>query len=298
MIKSGLNIRSVKHLCMRLRTSERELTSIMSDPSRFYRFREISKDGKIRIVARIYGPLRVIQDRLQDELRRLQYPVELQGGFRGRSNVSNANIHLRPAAILKSDISNFYPSVSNAKVYRVFCNVLGCSPAVSRILTRLCTLNGALPQGAPTSSILAGLASMNLLRRARKLAQTHRARFSLYVDDLTLSGPKHVTQLESLVCRMIEQSGFRPNRGKTYGVQVGEFVVTGVRIEKQIDCPSKKLREIDIEIDKVRTDNHSPRQVRSLEGKIRYVTGLNRGAANLRARRLRRRLRKLRQEPR
>ncbi len=72
-------------------------------------------------------------------------------------------------------------------VYKIFCKRLECSPNVSRYLTRLTTLNGSLPQGSPTSTILAALIAEPLAKRLDNFAKGHRADYSQYVDDNAVS---------------------------------------------------------------------------------------------------------------
>ena len=70
---------------------------------------------------------------------------------------------------------------------------------VARILTRLCTLKGSLPQGSPTSTIVAALSTVELTDRLDQFASNHNASYTQYVDDVTVSGPKHMIKMTPLL---------------------------------------------------------------------------------------------------
>lgn len=121
---------------------------------------------------------------------------------------SNAAPHVGRAWVLKLDLTNFYPSVSFARVVAIF-RALGYGREVAIWLGRLTTsaipsnLNSPdglantvwpyrsrhLPQGAPTSPALANLSAFSLDVRLQGMATKYGARYTRYADDLTLSGP-------------------------------------------------------------------------------------------------------------
>src|ERR1017187_9269827 len=69
----------------------------------------------------------------------------------------HAQAHLGAKTVVKMDIKSYYPNVTNAHIYKVWTEVLKCSPPVGRLLTKLTTCDFHLPQGAPTSPALANL---------------------------------------------------------------------------------------------------------------------------------------------
>ena len=67
-----------------------------------------------------------------------------------RSTFTNAWPHRDQASIASIDIRDFYPNVDFNKVYRLWGR-LGLGPKLARILTKLTTTHGCLPQGAPST---------------------------------------------------------------------------------------------------------------------------------------------------
>ncbi len=80
---------------------------------------------------------------------------------------------------------------------------------------KLCTLNGSLPQGSPTSTIVAALSTIELTKRLDQFANNHNATYTQYVDDVTISGPRHLDRMAPLLEKIIRQAGFKANPAKT-----------------------------------------------------------------------------------
>lgn len=73
---------------------------------------------------------------------------------KGRSVVSNARAHsgLRKNYVFNIDLKDFFPSITFARIRGVFLSApFSLPPRVATVLARICSNNGILPQGAPTS---------------------------------------------------------------------------------------------------------------------------------------------------
>ncbi len=291
----ALNIRDLKHLCRHLKCSREELRKLCQFPERHYCEFTVEVKGKVRPISQPVGRLRAILDNLNDLLQRIRIPDYLHGGIRGHSPITNARCHVGKVAAMKFDLEAFFPSVRHWRVYSVFRRRLGCSPDVSRILTRLVTLHGSLPQGSPTSTIVANLVLLPVARRINILAESHRADYSQYVDDGTISGPGYLERLRPLVDKIVRQESLRTSPKPSKRVTQywhEEQTTTGVRVNTGIDVPSQKVKDVRAELVRLRADirrgkDPQPRQLSSLRGKIQHITGLNRGAGKSLMRRLR-----------
>src|SRR3954469_23890303 len=74
-----------------------------------------------------------------------------------------------------------------------------------------------LPQGAPTSPALANLVCFRLDRRLDGLAAAFGATYTRYVDDLTFSGRRGLSdgRFPAAVAAVVAEEGFRVNWAKT-----------------------------------------------------------------------------------
>jgi len=167
-------------------------------------------------------------------------------------------------------------------------------------MATLCTYNDTLPQGSPTSTMVANFVIEHLAYRLHKLAEQHGARYSQYVDDIAISGPRHVEALKPLVARIITEENFTCHPDKLIVCRAGEeHEVTGVRVDHGKDIPSKKLRDVRADI-MAATETKEPmseKDSRSLGGKVQHITMLNRGAGNFLKKQLSRARKKTAQLP-
>jgi RNA-directed DNA polymerase len=136
---------------------------------------------------------------------------------RNKSIVGCAQRHLSATWIIKTDFHEFFASIDESSVYRVFLS-LGYSRLISFELARICTRPGIgakhkniavskesrsryqripdyvhaerlgyLPQGAPTSGALSNLAIRELDKVVSRIARSSHLVYTRYADDLTFS---------------------------------------------------------------------------------------------------------------
>jgi RNA-directed DNA polymerase len=102
------------------------------------------------------------------------------------------------------DVKDFFPSTRADRVHRYFRRI-GWNRDAARLLTELCTHEGGLPQGAPTSPRLSNLVNFLLDAKLATLAGRIRLRnprtgrrrrsdgliglYTRYADDITFSFP-------------------------------------------------------------------------------------------------------------
>jgi hypothetical protein len=223
----------------------------------------------------------VLQQRLKHLLAGIQLPEYMHGGVKGRSPLTNARLHVGKAAVLNFDIKQFFPSVKPSYVYKTFYEQLRFPADVAHWLTKLVVFKGQLPQGAPTSTVVANLVILPLCRRLELLASKHSSDYGQFVDDGTFSGPLYLKNLRSLIERIIRQEGFqaspKPHKRKTR-YYWEEQVVNGVRVNKRIGVPQDKTRQIQEQIRSLqaRSPNASfEKEYRSVRGRIAWMKNLD-----------------------
>jgi len=277
MLKGTPQIRNIRHMCRLLRCKKADFKRVCEDTNSYYH----EFLHKERPIAEPLEQLRVLQQRLKYLLAEIQLPEYIHGGVKGRSPLTNARLHVGKAAVLNFDIKQFFPSVKHWYVYKMFYERLRFPADVSHLLTKLVTFKGQLPQGAPTSTIVANLVILPLCRRLELLASKHNSDYGQFVDDGTLSGPLYLENLRNLIEKMIRQEGFqaspKPHKRKTL-YYWEEQVVNGVRVNKRLGVPLNKLCQIQEQIRSLqaRSSNASfEKEYRSVRGRITWARSLD-----------------------
>ena len=163
-----------------------------------------------------------------------ELPEYLHGGIRGRSPKTLAEKHRRSSTLMSLDLANYFPSVTRPKVEAYFRDYLGASPQVARMISRLTTREDEgrtfLPQGAPSSTVIANLVFSPAERRVCAACDARSLRYGRYIDDLVFSGDR-VRELPRFVIGTIRGHGFGVNRKKTKMMSKGKArVVLGLNV--------------------------------------------------------------------
>lgn len=192
-----------------------------------------------------------------------------------------AEPHCGAKWLIKVDVQNFFESISEIAAYRVFRR-LGYQALISFELARLCTRLGSytlrrshqqwlrnpwrryeieaynhrysrighLPQGAPSSPMLANLAMHATDEELHALALKSRVTYTRYADDLIFSTKDPVfTRKEAIrvvgsVYRILGKYGFSPNIAKTRIVPPrARKIVLGLLVDESSPRLPREFRE-------------------------------------------------------
>ncbi len=230
----GLRIQPIEHLAIQLGLPRQHIIRCAENANDLYRDFDRNVKGKLRHLTMAKPQLAALQRRILDRiLCRLPVSDHAFGAIKGRSIRGNASAHAAAPFVVKLDIRDFYPSIRHQKVYDFFMS-RGCSPDVSRLLTKLSTRNYSLPLGTSTSPFLADQIVSPIDKRIGGLASANKLRYTRYVDDLTISGRFDLAQFADQIIRIIKQAGFAVKRSKLefYRPDDGkERIITGVRVQ-------------------------------------------------------------------
>jgi hypothetical protein len=217
----------------------------------------------VRLLEQPKARLKGIQRRLLRELLVHILAHDAAHGFvPGRSVTGHAAAHAGAATVLRFDLEDFFVSLPAGRIYGVLRRA-GYPEAVAHLLTGLTTnavppgawadipvpddprlrrahhLLGRrlaaphLPQGAPTSPLLANLCAFALDRRMAGLATRLGATYTRYADDLVLSGDRRLARgaarVTETVAAIAVSEGLRLNARKTRVMPAaGRQSVTGI----------------------------------------------------------------------
>lgn len=205
-------------------------------------------DGRVRVLEAPREALKGLQRRLLAGVLDHVPPHACAAGFRAGASVRGcAAAHAGHAVVLHMDLAGFFTSVTAARVRAIF-RAMGYPEGVAWGLACLCTTRCTrtawrslpraddrahrsllaqwpmyrerhLPQGAPTSPMLANLAAYGLDVRLDAAAQALGARYSRYADDLVFSGDegfaRRVDRFAVLVGAVALDEGFSVRWQKT-----------------------------------------------------------------------------------
>jgi Reverse transcriptase (RNA-dependent DNA polymerase) len=212
-------IRTVAALARMLRMNETELLRICDRAHASWRMVK-PEPGTTRETFDAHGPLKAIHKQLKNRIfSRVYFPDYLQGSLKGRDYVSNAILHKNKQILICEDVKKFFPSVSAMFVEDVWRSFFRFSPEVANILTRLTTKDGALPQGAITSSFLANLVMWRHEPLLQAKLEAMGITYSRYVDDMSMSSTVRLdtttqTKVIGMVYGMLAAHGLRAARHK------------------------------------------------------------------------------------
>ena len=173
------------------------------------------------------GKLKDVQTRLYNFMStQVKMPQYVYGGVQRKNNVSNARFHQGNKYIFTTDLKSFFPSISHKQVFQMFLRE-GYTPEIARILTKLTTHKYQVPQGIPTSTLIANLVFKPIGLEIEQLAKEHHIKFSMFVDDITLSSKSDFKKLIPNILSIIKKGGFKICHKKTH-YQTKNPVITGV----------------------------------------------------------------------
>ena len=188
----------------------------------------IGKRGRNKSKRGIQNPDRRLKQTQKVFLTRFlnKIPIAPQIGayVPGRSCMYTAQQHVGSSVIVSMDIKDFFPSVRNYMVRDYFCS-LGYSRRVASLMAALVTYKNFLPQGAPTSGMVANLVAdrrfdQAIIQDLRNLDTDVPWRYTRYSDDIDISHPEkksrsQVQDVIDVVRKRVAEGGFTINENKT-----------------------------------------------------------------------------------
>ena len=288
--RASLKINTTKELGLQLGLPEDFLIRTSDHIEQCYKkFTGTDKKGKERPFYKANNDLKKIHRKINKLLDTLEYPVNIQGGIADRSIHTNASIHSGKKYVANFDIKNFFPSVKFKTVYRAF-RMQGCTPDVSRILTRLTTADTALPQGFATSPKVSGLVLLNANRRLSILFKKYGLAHTFWIDDLTISGYRLIQKFQKLLDKIFIQEGFilhdDPKKTKFTSSEERQ-TCTGLVINQEPNAEKSVREKVRKElylctkfgVENYLKDHELPvdkeKYLMSLRGKISFLTAAN-----------------------
>lgn len=264
-------------------------------PDPYRRFVIAKRSGGTRLICVPEMNLARVQRWLVENILRPVLPHPASMAYcKGSDIVKCAQAHCATRWMIKIDLRQFFESISEPQVYRVF-RTLGYGALVSFELARLCTrllppqakrytlarwravrssaiikdyssLNiGHLPQGAPTSPMLSNLVMKNTDSELEALAIEEGLVYTRYADDLIFSTNREsfvradAARVVRSVADVTARAGLRVNPMKTHVVPPGaRKIVLGLLVDRERPRLTREFRDrLDMHVHCIETNGWS-----------------------------------------
>lgn len=242
----------VDHLSLLMGIEKNYLYKASNSQKLFYsKFTINKRSGGKRI---IYEPLPTLKNAqkwiAKEILEHLKCSPFSKAYKKETSIKNNARFHVNQNTVICLDIKDYFGAIKEYDVYKFFLDN-GYAPEISGMLSKLCCLKGALPQGAPTSPSLSNLITVDLDQDLANLSKKYSTsgmtvRYTRYADDITLSGNNLIAkEILPQITKILIKHGFTINQKKTRILgKNSRQIVTGVVVNKKVQASSNKRRKI------------------------------------------------------
>lgn len=276
------NLESIDDLSEELRISKKLIYSCTKFNNKFYKIYKIKKSSKgYRTISQPNSEIKAIQGWILHEVLYKVKSSEYSKGFdQGNSIVENAEVHIGNNCILNLDIKDFFDSINENDVYKLFRKI-GYNNEISFLFSKICTLENRLPQGAPTSSKIANLICWNLDLRIGGFISKRGFNFSRYADDISISGlvPRSIKSIIPKIYGIIKDEGFNINYKKTRVQDLsGSRSVTGLYFYDDIfgiGSSQKKLIRARLFNFLMKEEFHNEKERNYLNGWFSYIKSVD-----------------------
>lgn len=194
------------------------------------------------------GDLAKVHRQLLRLFVRFSPPHYVHSAVKKRSYKTNAFAHRGGNGVIKIDIKKFFQSVKFDCIHDFFLRRLECAPDIATILAKLCVVKTEkygvhLPTGSCISPALSFLANQPLFDRICQLSDACGCVFTLYVDDITISGQKANAELLNLVATEIFKRGYRYHKINVSNSETP--LITGLIVrDGKLHLPHERAKKI------------------------------------------------------
>ena len=249
------------------------------------KYKEVEKPKKHGGTRTLKPPnfnLRKIQRIILDKILYKHPQLECVYGLsKDKSILDNAKFHQKNVdeQLFILDIEDFFPSVPKKSISNIFTRI-GFNKENSSILTKLCTIDDSLPQGAPTSPYLASMVCSKLDKKIFNYCKKRGLIYTRYFDDISISGKnisdKHIKEIEKIIFK----GGFKCNQTKREFFDYNtDKTINSVFISKSGLSVTNSYKKEIIEIHQKALADNSIQNQRTFAGKFGFYLHINKKEA-------------------
>jgi len=197
--------------------NKRRMLHLLHTPElKYFRFNISKQNGRIRRICSPKNKMRQMQQWIKINILYALPLLNCACAYRqGFSIADCAEKHRKKPMVLRLDIVNFFETVTEEQVAMVFYKTCGYAGPVVYLLTKICTFEGKLPQGALTSPMLSNLVFSWYDECIFKFCNARGITYTRYSDDLYFSGDFVPEKIIRFVKNLIAKGDFALNEEKT-----------------------------------------------------------------------------------
>lgn len=240
------------------------------ESSNYHEFSIPKKSGGARTITSPNEIRKSYQRKILLLLSNVYEPPSCAHGFiAGRGICSNAAAHVGALWVLNFDLKDFFSQIHFGRIAGLLqSRAYGLDEIPARLIAQTACYRSRLPQGAPTSPILANMIAKPLDSAISRLASRAKANYTRYADDLTISGRSFnqlsyfvskincsrtfyshfeisgdLFELNKQLIEIIRSSGFAVNDNKTrLQIKNARKSVTGLVVNRKLNVPRQFVR--------------------------------------------------------
>ncbi|MCC4589915.1 reverse transcriptase family protein [Xanthomonas campestris pv. cannae] len=255
------------------------LRALCKRPDNFTEFPRIHpRTKKERVIQAPSDVVKPLQKRLNVLLKQVRVPDYLHSGIPKRSHLSNSESHMwAEGATVTVDVSDFYPSITRQRVFRLFRNVFECPGDVADAMADLVCYKGKLATGSPASVLISFWACRDMFDMIADRVATLGGTFTLYVDDVAITGNTVGHGDIQWLDRLLRKFGFssKLEKAKLFRKDSAK-VVTGRAFRHGISrAPNKKHKEMHEARTEAKSIGASVKVRRGLVGQLENIGNLD-----------------------
>ncbi|OXA98959.1 reverse transcriptase [Flavobacterium oncorhynchi] len=255
--------------------------------SSYYRDFEITKNnGGKRKISEPLPSLKEIQIWILDNiLSQIEISPYAKAYRQNVTLIENLKFHKNQPKVFTIDLENFFTTIKQDSIQKIF-GEMGYSRLISNLLSKLCTRDDSLPQGAPTSPYLSNIFFKSLDIEITKYCNENKIRYTRYADDLSFSGDFDEKILLEFVTEKITKAKLVINPDKVKLMKKNtRQIVTGIVVNEKMQVvfhKRNKIRQDMFYIKKYGLVNHMEHlkikknnYLEHLIGKINFILHIN-----------------------
>lgn len=264
-------LRNQRKLAALLKVGYRELVALAGCETNYSEWDDKSPSGKVRRIEKPHDRLDRIQKRVANLLSRITIPAFLHCPGKGKSYVTNADQHVDGREVRCLDVKSYFSSTPSRRVFWFFHQVMECSRDVAGILTSLATHKDHLPTGSSLSPVMSFYVHLDMWWKVSALADAAGCTVTVYMDDITISGPQVTDRLMWEIKKAIHVNGLNYHKAKNYSGR-DACEITGVIVDNgRLKLPHrqhKKMHELRQDLRCVRDEMEREILSRKLQGRL------------------------------